>query len=385
MELSNKKKVLILSEWYLPGRNAGGPVKSIESFVCSMKEYLQFYILTTDTDLGETKPYDSVKTNEWLEQHDGVSICYLKSGGITTSKLIEAIKCTGCDYIYINSLYSKWFSIVPIRLNLQGKISCKIVLAPRGMLSDGALKLKTFKKKTFILFSRLIGFHRNITWHASNFQEADEIKHHFGPESRVEVIRNFSIPLTKVKSDLIKERGILKLFFLSRVSRVKNLHIAIKSLKLLKNLQAKVLFDVYGSQEDPIYLNECKELIAVLGNGIEVNFMGPVLNSDIARVISDYHFLFLPTSNENFGHSIFESLQCGVPVIISNKTPWKKLSEYGCGWEKEPVPENYIPILEKCIKMDEKEYAKMSDGAALYAKEYFQDNQMIVKTLSLFS
>jgi glycosyltransferase involved in cell wall biosynthesis len=40
----------------------------------------------------------------------------------------------------------------------------------------------------------------------------------------------------------------------------------------------------------------------------------------------------LPTFGENFGHSIYEALAHGLPVMISDKTPWQNLEEKVAGW-----------------------------------------------------
>ena len=42
---------------------------------------------------------------------------------------------------------------------------------------------------------------------------------------------------------------------------------------------------------------------------------------------------FLPSFSENFGHAINEALSVGVPVLISDKTPWRNLQEKGMGWD----------------------------------------------------
>jgi glycosyltransferase involved in cell wall biosynthesis len=43
-------------------------------------------------------------------------------------------------------------------------------------------------------------------------------------------------------------------------------------------------------------------------------------------------FLF-PTRGESFGHVIHEALRAGLPVLISDQTPWRRLEEQGVGWD----------------------------------------------------
>ena len=43
------------------------------------------------------------------------------------------------------------------------------------------------------------------------------------------------------------------------------------------------------------------------------------------------HCLLHPSKFESFGHVIFEAFLNGLPVIISNNTPWKNLKKKGVG------------------------------------------------------
>ncbi|MBC7864314.1 MAG: glycosyltransferase [Bacteroidia bacterium] len=384
MELNKKKTILVLIDWYLPGRKAGGPVKSVESLVWFMKDHFNFKILTTDTDLGEKEPYVNLEAEKWIKREDESEVFYFKKNELSKEKICDVINSTDHDILYLNSYYSKWFSIVPLQLKKKEKIKSSIILAPRGMLSEGALALKKIKKKSFIHYSKFTGLHSGIIWHATYENEVEEIKKTYGRKAEVKLCPNFSKPLPVPGAIRKKNKGELRLFFLSRVSRVKNLHIALQSLVEL-NSEGKIIFDVFGSIEDENYRNECNTIIQRLPKNISVKFKGEVKNERVGEEVSTYHFLFLPTSNENFGHSIFEALQCGCPVIISNKTPWKDLEKLNCGWDVEPIPVNYLPILKKCMLMEDEEYQIMSSAALKLATEKLNASGQIDAALALFS
>ena len=53
-----KKKVLVLVDWFAPGYKAGGPIQSCVNFVFAMKNIFDLSVLTTDTDHGDTVPYE---------------------------------------------------------------------------------------------------------------------------------------------------------------------------------------------------------------------------------------------------------------------------------------------------------------------------------------
>jgi glycosyltransferase involved in cell wall biosynthesis len=48
---------------------------------------------------------------------------------------------------------------------------------------------------------------------------------------------------------------------------------------------------------------------------------------------SQHHLFLFPTRGENFGHVIHEALRAGLPLLISDQTPWQRLAEQGVGWD----------------------------------------------------
>jgi glycosyltransferase involved in cell wall biosynthesis len=70
-----------------------------------------------------------------------------------------------------------------------------------------------------------------------------------------------------------------------------------------------------------------------LPNNVRVNYIGIVRPHEVLATFSKYDLFFFPTSGENYGHVIAESLMAGTPVLISNKTPWQALQRDGLGWD----------------------------------------------------
>lgn len=57
--------ILLLTGCYLPGYKGGGPIKTISNLVNSTSDVMEYNIVTSDSDLGDTKPYLSVKIGHW--------------------------------------------------------------------------------------------------------------------------------------------------------------------------------------------------------------------------------------------------------------------------------------------------------------------------------
>ena len=72
-----------------------------------------------------------------------------------------------------------------------------------------------------------------------------------------------------------------------------------------------------------MYFSECLAGLGKCGQNITCDFLGDYSRNELLVALSQSHVCCFPTFGENFGHVIWESLACGVPVAISEYTPWK--------------------------------------------------------------
>ena len=254
--------------------------------------------------------------------------------------------------LYFNNLFSLNYTIKP--LWFYKKSSAKKIIAPRGMLGKGALKLKTFKKKLFIHFAKQFLFSSDILWHASTSLEEQEIKDEIGKNTKVCVAKNLSSkPLKRKLEKINKEKGELKLVFISRVSEKKNLHFI---LELLSQFEEKIqiTLDIFGPIEDEIYWKKARRFIDL---DKRINYKGILKPTEINSILINYHFFVLPTLHENFGHAITESINMGVPVFLSKNTPWRNLEANKVGFDIELNNNSkWVEKLEQALAMDADQY-----------------------------
>jgi glycosyltransferase involved in cell wall biosynthesis len=92
-----------------------------------------------------------------------------------------------------------------------------------------------------------------------------------------------------------------------------------------------VRLDVYGPQEDAGYTERCRALSEATPPEVEVRFLGALPHEQVASTVRDYDLMVAPTASENFGQSIAEGLSVGVPVMVSDVTPWTPVIEAGAG------------------------------------------------------
>lgn len=378
-----KPKVLVFVDWFLPGYKAGGPIKSVANIVHSLKEEIDFSIVTSNVDFGENETYTDIKPNVWIQQ-DGFRTIYLSATNQKLQVFRKLLKEENPEIVYFNSLFSVPYTLLPLLANKIISGQAKIVLAPRGMLGQGALQLKKRKKQLFLTIAKVLGLFNKVTWHASTAMEAAEIKVAFGNNATIKIATNIASLAASDRSFNVKSPQNTAFFFLSRISPKKNL---LGALSLLSNLSLpnKVSFDIIGPVEDEKYWQQCQAAIAKLPPSIKVEYKGAIPNPQLPAVLQNYHFLLLPTFSENYGHVVVEAWASGCSVILSDQTPWRNLEEVGIGWD---IPladeERYIDVLQQCVLMNDNEFQHMCKNTQTFMTMRVVTEEIIEQNRRLF-
>jgi glycosyltransferase involved in cell wall biosynthesis len=291
------------------------------------------------------------------------------------------------DLLYFHSSLDPFFTIMPLVLRRLGLIPKKIpvLVAPRGELSAGARSIKQLKKTTFLLVAKALGLYRNVTWHATAKEEAQEIRALWGANAPVQIAPNLPSKMG-AKTELhrqAKQTNALRLVFLSRISRKKNLHGA---LEILRGVKARVQFDIYGGLEDPRYWDECDRLIRKLPSNVAASYKGVVSPDDVIPILSGYDAFLLPTLGENFGHVILEALLAGCPVLLSDQTPWRDLPASHAGFDL-PLndPSRFVQAIEEFAAMDSARFGVWSAGARDSGLRYSNNPGLVAQTRRLLA
>ncbi|MCC6690806.1 MAG: glycosyltransferase [Bacteroidia bacterium] len=382
--MSRKKNILIFIDWYKPGFKAGGPIQSCANLINHLKGDFCFSVITRNTDYGDDQPYAGITPNTWIDLSDGNKIYYLSKDHLNVQTIASFIT-DEYDIVYLNSFFSFYFAIIPLITLRFTSPKPSVILAPRGMLGSGALNLKSSKKKIFVLLSKIIGLYKHVVWHASTNGEAEEIKKIF-PRSNVRIALNLP-PKRELKYvSREKKKNELKLFFLSRISPKKNL---LKVFELIEkvNNQFKIEIDIIGPVEDENYWKACEAKMIELKNkkNIRVNYKGAISNESLSEHLIHYHFMVLPTLNENFGHVILDSLSAGCPVIISDQTPWRDLQQKGIGWDVALTDDaEFIKAIETSAKLEQGDFNVFSAKAFETAVSYYNNAELVKQNKNLF-
>jgi len=175
--LDKKPKILIFVDWYVPGYLAGGPIRSVYNLAKQLSKSNEVFVLTGDKDFGSELVYEGVKFDEWNELAPGHHV-YYKSGELSKAFVKRIIREVNPATVYMNSLYSVDFTLLPLSI-LRNNKAIRKVMAPRGMLGEGALKIKPFKKRIFLIYTRIANTYKDVIWHVTASSEKEEVSLHF--------------------------------------------------------------------------------------------------------------------------------------------------------------------------------------------------------------
>ena len=382
---TRKKTILIVIQRYLPGTKTGGPVRSIYNLVEWLGDEFDFRIVTLDRDSGDTEPYPDKEPGRWYMVGKG-NVRYLaphEAGILALRRIIHAIPH---DVLHLESVLAAT-SIKLLLLRRLGMVNDEMItIAPRGHLGAGALRQKSFKKQVFLRLVQVLNLYRGLVWSATSDGERTEIIRYFGKReaNRIHVLPNLPTRAaeTNTLSSLTKLSGHLQIIFLSRISRKKNLHFA---LETLRHITGSVVFDIYGPLEDERYWSECQTVIEQLPSNVQVKYCGVVPFEQTNAVMSQYDLFFLSTLHENYGHAIFEALSAGCPVLISDQTPWEGLEAADAGWVIALDNQaGFVNVINLCVEADHDTAVYYRRSAQRYAEQYVRESMQMEQFRALF-
>lgn len=350
--------------------------------VVKLARNFNFCIFTADRDLGDRKSFDGIDGNKWIRV-DGGNVFYSNPGWRRYVDIWRLVSDSSFSTIHINSFFCLGFSIVPVFFCWLRGDSHRIVLAPRGEFSIAALGYKSFKKKIFIIFSKVIGLHKHVTWHASSQYEANDIVRVCGSKSQIRVATDISLSAQSLNFKWRDASSPLRVVFLSRIVYVKNLSYAIR---ILNKVEIPISFDIYGPIEDEAYFDECMALVKKGGNPlVSVKYCGVANPSDVSNLFLNYDVLFLPTLGENFGHVIAEAFLAGLPVLISDQTLWRNLKELGIGWDLKLGNDHlFVDALSECNSFFGQDFIRIRSAIARWADLNIANSSSIEDHIKLF-
>lgn len=381
--MSDNSNLLIIYDYFYPGYKAGGPVQSLVNLAIALHSRFEVFVITSDRDLTESKTYPTIIINQWnkvkLQEENKYVFVFYSDSTIDKKSYQKVINDINPLYIYFNNIYSYHFFLLPL-FALKVTENPTIVICPRGMLQQGALAVKPFKKKVYLAFLNFTGFLNKAFWHATNEEEKNDITKHFPRNKGAVVAPNIPRPPLDHISYPLKRKGSLNLVFLSLIAKKKNLLLL---LEIIKSSEKDITLDIYGPITNQKYWQQCETLIQQMQD--KVQYKGEVQPAQVQQVLSQYHALILLTKGENFGHALYESLSVGRPIITSYFTPWNELQVKKAGINVDINNRNdCLEKLNSFVSLSQEEYNEYCTGSHYLALQYYKNLDMELKYKKLF-
>lgn len=373
-------EVLVFVDWYRPGYRGGGPVRSMINMVEHLNGRVRFHIVTSDTDYSTTTPYPGIIPDQWNDLPSGERVWYAsKTERAVWARLLHEHPWHA---VYINGMFSLWYSIMPLWLSRAGT-QRRIVVA-RGMLLPGPMAQGAFKKRVFLALGRFCGLYSGVEFQATSADEVKSIQEHIGERTVIHEVTN--LPRKTASTGLpqrVKVPGRARLINVVRIATEKNINLIIESLR---TVSGEVDFDLYGPVYHQAYWEQCKIAIAALPPNVRFTYHGPVASEHVPAILAgDHHALFMPNEGDNFGHTMVEAMCAGLPLLISDRSPWRGLQARQAGWDI-PLgdPRPFAAAVQQLVDLNQNGFDRLSAGAYAMGMAQVNAPDTVERTLDVF-
>jgi len=343
------KNILIITKFSYKSNRGGG--------ITTAQKYF-FYNLHNNFNLENYYSYKDLNNKTRINFIYYFNICKL-------------IFYNSFNIIYINGFFSFSSSIIPIILSrFLSKSKC--IISPRGMLKPSAIENKKALKIFLIRIYKIFLSHKTI-FHVTDGVEYHEVRKYF--KNNIHIVTDFPPIRNTLFFSIPKDINNLNLIYVGRIDKLKNLYgilINLKHFISYSNGDVKINFNIIGDIVDQQYWNKCLQLIHILNEKYNIQYLGYINNDKLIQYFEQTHLFVSLSEGENFGYTIAESLSCSIPVIISKNTPFKDISKYGFGYDIDIFDnEMFCNTLSKFAKMNQDDYNNFRFNLNSNFKKYY--------------
>jgi len=315
--------ILFLTQYDLANPDFGGPVFKVR-YLSNYMANLGHNVKVVTVDDGKDKINNLKDLRDCL--HNRVQTIRLSTllryRAVTLNPSIFSVAQRQVPLVDIIHIFGFYDLLSPFVARSARAHDIPYVLEPIGMFTPIVRSL--LKKKIYhgLLGRRLVSGAEFIV--ATSAQEKKELVS-TGLESQHIVIRRNGINLSEFSN--LPERGQMRskfgiqpderiLLYLSRLSPKKNPEMLMRAFAKLDLPRTKLV--LIGPNESG-YLEKLQSIRAELELENSTIFVGPLFGNEKISAMVDADIFVLPSTNENFGNVIAESIAAGTPVIITDK------------------------------------------------------------------
>jgi glycosyltransferase involved in cell wall biosynthesis len=367
-------KVLFVTTHFTPDYHYGGVVES-------GSKLLKYLRKTSDNIQLICVSKTPVKSRKFIENNDIVcKSVFFHDWGFSLSlfwKLFRAVN--NADVVFINGIVTFPTTLAQFYSILLGK---PFINSIRGGLENWRVNHKSWKKKPYLTIITLPLLKQARYIHVTAEEEQMTLTD-LGFNNTFIASNGIDLDVFEIlpqKKSYVDEKGIEKFLFLflSRTDKEKGIDILLQAYKRIcqKYDNHKFHLMIVGPDNQG-YLKSFD--IDFTSNNISYNT--GIYNDEKIKLLRQTNAFVLPSYSENFGNVIAEALACEVPVITTTGTPWREITDVGCGIYIEPNVDELYEALESIFLMPEQKRNAMGKKGRAYLLANFswKDKAMIVK------
>lgn len=300
----------------------------------------------------------------------GFPVKYLRNWGYSPAfkRWLEA-KITDFDIVHASSL---WLYPNMAISKVASEKAVPYIIRPAGSLEPWCIQESGTLKYYYLKFIERDVIEKAAALHAASIMEQENF-----------VPFNFSTPSFYVPNGIDlssyaskKEKGIIRkelglpqdkkiILFLSRIHPKKNLEFLGRVFKKIREQTNSFLLIVGPDQHS--YGEKIKAYYKELSLQSDYIFWGESTGEEKSKIYHAADVFCLPTHSENFGVVILEALASGLPVVVSDHTPWKVIEGKEVGYCL-PLKEELFE--EKLVEVLNSDSSKMKRKAKAIAKDF---------------
>jgi glycosyltransferase involved in cell wall biosynthesis len=276
--------------------------------------------------------------------------------------LLDCVRSQRIDAIHIHGMW-RMTSVIPCWVGSSHDVP--VVLAPRGTLSEEAMRVDAAKKRLFWHLLQRGALRKVSCFHATGEPEAEHIRR-LGFRQPIAVIPNgIDVPERFDRS----RQAARTVLYLGRIHRIKGLDTLLQAWSAVEPRRTDWTLRIVGPDNEG-HLGELKALAQALGLK-HVAFEKPADGDARLTTYSEAAVYVLPSRSENFGMTVAEALAAGTPALVSRGAPWSAVVRERCGWWIDCTAASLAETLLSITLMPPSELEAMGDRGRLWMDREF--------------
>lgn len=363
-------KILQIVPSYKPAYVYGGPIESVAKLCEGIAAEGHTLDVFTTTANGKTELEVTAGEKKVV---DGVNVTYFERITKDHTHISPALwrrlftRVKEYDIVHIQSWWSPLVIIAACICHLKG---AKVIISPRGMLSNYVINSGSSRAKKLI--HKFIGRYAlsKAVFHATAQSEYEEC---------MQIIpgwKGFVLPNILTLPDIPVQKQInqdFSLIFLSRIHPKKGLELLFEALsKTTLPISLKIAGD-----GDADYVTQLQLMADELNISDKIKWIGWKSRDEKFTELMQSDLFVLISRNENFANVVVESLHMGTPVLVSKEVALSDfVNQTDMGWVCERNVEDVVLNLEKAFN-DKIKQNRIHESGRTVIDSHFSSKRLI--------